>query len=126
MRRIYLAGPMRDIPLFNYPAFHATAAKLRAQGNEVFSPAERDIEHHGGVDISAGNMAGDIALAADQHGFDLRSALADDCEYICRYADAIALLPGWEKSKGAKAERALGHALGLKIIYLPVLEAVTA
>lgn len=123
--RIYLAGPMRNIPLFNYPAFHAAAARLRNQGHEVFSPAERDIERHG-VDISEGNMAGDEAQAAEVHGFNLREALRDDCEFICLHADAIAMLPGWERSKGAKAERALSIALGHEVIYLPVLETVSA
>jgi len=28
------------------------------------------------------------------------------------------MLPGWKNSKGATAERALGLALGLRIIYL--------
>lgn len=122
--RCYLAGPMRGLPLFNYPAFHAAVAKLRAQGHEVFSPAERDIERHG-KDISQGNMAGDETLAAEQHGFNLREALRDDCSYICLHADAIVLLPGWERSKGAKAERALSIALGHQVIYLPALEAVS-
>lgn len=123
--RYYLAGPMRGLPLFNYPAFHAAAAKLRAQGHEVFSPAERDIQRHG-KDISQGNMAGDEAQAAAEHGFNLREALRDDCEYICLHAEAIVLLAGWEKSKGAKAERALAIALGHQVIYLPALEAVPA
>jgi Domain of unknown function (DUF4406) len=115
--RVYLSGPMQNIPFFNFPAFRAAATKLRGQGYEVFSPAERDIEQHG-IDISDGNETGDIALAVKQCGFSIRDALADDCEYICRHADAIAMLPGWEHSKGAKAERALGIALGHSIIYL--------
>lgn len=56
--KIYLAGPMRGIPEFNFPAFHAMACRLRAEGNVVFNPAEKDIERHG-VDISRGNHAGD-------------------------------------------------------------------
>ena len=117
MSRIYLAGGMRGIPEFNYPAFHAAAAELRAQGHIVFSPAERDIEVHG-IDISAGNATGCEHKAAQEHGFNLREALKDDLVWICLEADAIALLPGWEASKGACAERATALALGLQVIEL--------
>ncbi|MDA4120440.1 MAG: DUF4406 domain-containing protein [Thaumarchaeota archaeon] len=113
--RIYLAGPMRGIPEFNFPAFHATTARLRAAGHTVFSPAERDEATYGPL---SNNPTGDEALATIQYGFSLREALGADCAWICAHADAIALLPGWETSKGATAERALGIALGLEIIYL--------
>lgn len=115
--KIYLAGAMRGIPLFNFPAFHAASAMLRAQGHHVFNPAEKDNERHG-TDISKGNTTGDEAIASAQHGFNLREALAADLEFICLEADAIALLPGWENSKGANAERATAVALGLQIITL--------
>jgi len=116
--KLYLAGPMSGIPEFNFPAFHAAAAKLRAAGHDVFSPAEKDIERHGGVDISKGNATGSQEEAAQKHGFDLRQALADDLLYICREAEGIAMLPGWENSKGAHAEWNTARALGLAIIYL--------
>lgn len=116
--RIYLAGPMRGYPEFNFPAFNAAAAVLRHDGHEVFNPAERDVARHDGVDISKGNANGDEALAAKQHGFDLRVALAEDMDFICRHAEAIFMLPGWEKSKGATAERATAVALGLEVVYL--------
>lgn len=32
---IYLCGPMTGLPEYNYPAFHAAAAELRAQGWHV-------------------------------------------------------------------------------------------
>ena len=118
--KVYLAGPMRGIPEFNFPAFHAYKTKLMAEGHDVFSPAERDNERHG-KDISKGNAAGDEKLAAKVHGFSLRDALADDMVFICKCADAIAVMPGWEQSKGAKAEKATGEALGLRIIYLEPL-----
>jgi hypothetical protein len=102
--KIYLAGPMRGYAEFNFPAFHAAAAKLRGEGHIVFNPAERDIERHGGVDISKGNASGDVAQAEQKHGFDRRHAMRDDLEFITKEADAIALLPGWEQSEGAQLE----------------------
>jgi len=116
--RIYLAGPMSGLPHFNFPAFHTAAYTLRRQGHEVFNPAEEDIKRHNGVDISLTNHLGSPELAAEQFGFSLREALAGDFEYICRTADAIAMLPGWENSKGARAEHAAAVALGHAILYL--------
>jgi len=115
--RIYLAGPMRGIKFFNFPAFNAAAASLRAEGHFVFNPAERDCERHG-KDISKGNAAGCEALAAAEHGFSLRDALADDLEFICKHAEAVALLPGWQRSKGVAAERATAFALGLPVFEI--------
>lgn len=114
--RLYLAGPMRGFPEFNFPAFHAAAAQLRAAGHEVFSPAEKDIERHG-TDISAGNKTGSEAEATAKHGFDLRVALADDLAWICANAEGIALLQGWSHSSGANAEYATARALGLHAIF---------
>lgn len=112
--RIYLAGPMSGIPEFNFPMFHEVAAELREAGHTVFSPAERDNEVHG-TDISKGNTTGDVVQAMRQHGFSRRRALGDDLAWICKEADAVALLPGWSSSKGAKAERAAALALGLVV-----------
>lgn len=114
--KLYLAGPMRGIPNFNFPAFDYAAAKLRTQGFEVFSPAERD-RVVVGAELE-NNPTGDEELATAKTGFSLREALGADAEFICTHADGIALLPGWERSKGACAERALADALGLTIIIL--------
>lgn len=113
---IYLAGPMRGYDQFNYPAFHKAAAMLRAQGHSVFSPAEKDIERHNGEDISIGTT-GQLA-EIEAKGFSLRDAIADDLEYIIRHADAIALLPGFEKSSGVAVELALSKFLSLEVIEL--------
>ena len=119
MKKIYLAGPMRGIPQFNYPAFAAGAAKLRALGHEVFSPAEYDHKTYG---VSLANEAGSVEQAAAEHGFDLRKALAADLTWICTEADAVALLPGWERSKGVAAERAAALALGLEVFEMESLD----
>lgn len=115
--RIYLAGPMRGKPHFNFPAFHAAAAALRAEGHEVFSPAEKDMERHGS-DFATTNVTGCTVAAEKDYGFSLRQALHDDLSWICQHAEAIALLPGWEASNGARAEWATAFALGLTFIYL--------
>lgn len=114
--KIYLAGPMTGIPFFNYPAFDAAASILRADGHEVFNPADHDREMFGG-DIS--NETGSAEQSAADHGFDRRAALKADLSWICDNAEGIAMLPGWEKSSGANAEIALSRALSLEIIYLP-------
>lgn len=114
--KIYLAGPMRGYPNFNFPAFDYAAEKLRALGFEVFSPAERDRDIHGSK--LEDNPTGDEAAAEKAVGFSLREALGADTAWICAGADCVAVLPGWEKSQGANAEVALGRALGLTIISL--------
>lgn len=120
-KRVYLAGPMQNIPEFNFPRFNAVAAALRVNGHHVFNPAERDIIRHGGVNIAKGNMSGSLDKAKSTHGFSLRQALKEDMEYICLEANCMCLLPGWEKSNGAQAEHRTAVALqseGIEIIYL--------
>ncbi len=107
--KVYLAGPMRGIPHFNFPAFHYAAAELRARGYEVFSPAERDLERHG-TDVSVNNFTGSEEQAAKEHGLTIRIALANDLAWIGQHAEAVAFLPGWEVSSGARAEWAVGLA----------------
>lgn len=118
--KIYLAGPMRGYKDFNFPAFMEAAAKLRAEGHKVFNPAERDIKAYGSRKLQTKN--GDeheVAKRLNMSGKELaRECFEVDTKWICRNADCIALLPGWRQSKGAQAERALGRALGLKIVYL--------
>jgi hypothetical protein len=107
--RVYLAGPMRRLPAFNFPAFHDAARILRGLGHEVFNPAEAD-ENNG---FDPEGMTGHEDLA--HLGFDLRAALGADLAFICHKADAVVVLPGWERSLGATAEVATARALGLPV-----------
>lgn len=113
--RIYLAGPMRGYVNFNFPAFDYAAAQLRAEGHVVFSPAERDREAYG-AEIE-NNPTGDESKVTNKD-CTIEDCMAADCEWICRNADTIAVLPGWEKSSGAGAESALGKALGCSLLVL--------
>lgn len=78
----------------NFPAFHSWARYLRAQGFEVVSPAE--IQEAGTWELC------------------LRADLRELCT-----CDAIALMPGWEASKGANLELHVAHRLGMEVMHLP-------
>jgi hypothetical protein len=104
--KLYLAGPMTGIADYNFPAFDEAAKQLRGAGHTVFNPAEND--RMNGFDAT-----GLQGHEAAEHGFDLRTALKQDLSWICDHAEGIALLPGWEASKGARAEVALAKALGI-------------
>jgi len=91
--RLYLAGPMTGFEDFNFPAFNKMAAELRARGYVVENPAE-----HGVVDG---------ADWADYMAYDLtRFGLCGQ----------VAVLPGWEISKGARLEVHIARELGMKVV----------
>lgn len=97
MKKIYLAGPMTGLPELNFPAFYAAAVRLRAEGHHVENPAEN------------GASAPQDARWEDY----MRLALAQ----LVR-CQAIALLPGWEGSRGARIEINLALVLGMEVVFL--------
>ena len=113
--RLYLAGPMRDVAYFNFPAFKAAAEDLRECGYFVFSPVERDIERCG---ADPSNPTGCPIQAEKEYGLTIRECLAEDLGWICRTATAVVVLPGWENSKGAQAEVHTARALGIPVMTL--------
>lgn len=94
--RLYIAGPMSGLPEFNYPAFRSAGTLLGAKGFEVLNPV--DAEKH--------NTTG----ATQSWDWYMRHALR-----MVLDAEGIALLPNWEKSRGAKLEETVGRSLGLDI-----------
>jgi hypothetical protein len=108
---IYIAGPMTGLPDYNRPAFYEAEEAFKEGGWEVFNPADNDVLLFGS------HEACDKAIEEDRQGA-LREMLGSDLAFICYEADAIAMLPGWEKSLGARAEHATAVALGLQIIYI--------
>lgn len=110
MTTIYIAGPMTGIPEFNFPAFHAAEAMLKAEGHTVVNPARHDEEQ--GLDVTG--LTGFEA----PDGFDLTETLLWDLEQVA-HVDVVYLLRGWENSKGARAEVALARALGKEVWHQP-------
>lgn len=109
--KLYLAGPMTGHQQFNFPAFHEAEAALTRKGHEVFSPARMtELEH--GSDFSTRYPTGDH-VAASCNGFNLRKAMAWNLMAICNEVDALALLPGWSRSKGTAVEIAVAKHLGI-------------
>jgi hypothetical protein len=117
MSKVYLAGPMSNIPYFNFPAFIDAAGELRKQGHMVFNPAESDIETYGDFWKSCPNGTHEEAHKAGLAPT-YREVLKVDLNWILDHAEVIAFLPGWDKSKGVAAEKALAECLNLEQIYL--------
>lgn len=92
MKKIYIAGPMTGLPEFNKPAFHAKADELQQEGFTVLNPAilPEGLEHHEYMEI---------------------------CLPMVRVADAIYMLLGWERSKGACMEHEHAMDMGLSVVY---------
>ena len=106
---VYLAGPMRGYPDYNFPAFDRAERILRNRGYHPVSPAAMDRLFEG---WGAAPPEGIAFTPQDCKRFILRDLVAlMDCDAIC-------CLPGWQDSKGAKLEVALAKFLGLEEVEL--------
>jgi hypothetical protein len=114
---------MSHIPYFNFPAFFAAQTALEAKGYETFNPAKKDIDLFGDVfdECTEGSHEQFYKLLSDRgidHHPDMRHFARIDLNWMIDNADAIYLLEGWEKSKGARAEKALADWIGLEFVTL--------
>lgn len=90
--RVYISGPMTGLPDWNKPAFAAAAQQLMVRGYEPVNPAEVEL--------------GPDATWEQYMREDLK--LLMDCE-------AVALLSGWEESRGATLEALIAFRLGMTV-----------
>ena len=104
---VYIAGPMRGIPGYNYDLFNDVAKHLRSIcGYQVINPTE------------IGDYFGKPEdLEKDARLRDLVMSIELLCVIKC---DAICLLEGWENSEGARAELAAALERKLEIIPSPI------
>ena len=109
LRSAYLAGPMRGIEEYNFPAFRSATAWLRQLGWVVFSPAERD-ENDPEIDHTE-----DVAGWSGPRGLDY--FMAYDLKAVCE-TDCVICLPGWEESQGARLETVTAVEVGHPVFVI--------
>lgn len=89
--KLYISGPMTGIDDYNRPAFAAEEMQLRAAGYEVFNPG------------------------AQPEGLTRAAYMRADIAGLLT-CDGVAVLPGWDKSMGAKVEVAVAHEIGISVM----------
>ena len=94
--KLYIAGPMTGYADMNFPAFNRAERQLQEAGFETSNPAR-----HGAADESK--------TWADFMRLDIADML------LC---DGIALLDGWQESRGAKLEVHLADELEIPVKLL--------
>jgi Domain of unknown function (DUF6378)/Domain of unknown function (DUF4406) len=109
--KVYLAGPMRGYPEFNFPAFYRAAKVLRELEYEVLSPAEHD--------LALGFNPSENSL----EGFDMQASMEWDLRAVLD-SEAVVLLPGWRESTGVGVEVVVAKAVGRELLEYPGLKAV--
>lgn len=100
-KTIYISGPMRGIPQFNFAAFDFAEDLWAHMGWKVLNPAKR------------GWGSGDPATGTGVTPEEVQAWLREDIREIVSECDAIGLIRGWEESEGAKLEAAVAFAIGL-------------
>jgi nucleoside 2-deoxyribosyltransferase len=94
---IYLAGPMTGYAEYNVPAFLSMAGRLRERGLSVVVPCEEK------------------ATAEEQAALSWAEWMAIDLRLVLDCTCGVAVLLGWEGSRGACLEVTVAHALGRPI-----------
>lgn len=98
----YICGGMRGYANFNFPAFYEAEKELEKMGHIGVNPARHDRE------LGFDETKGEVTQAY------LRKAFAWDLAQVCE-SDGVVVLPGWHRSRGARAEVATAKSLGLPI-----------
>lgn len=90
---VYLSGKMTGEPDMGRALFSKVQKKLEAEGITVINPA-----------VLPDGLKPEAYMPI--------------CLEMMKWADVVAMLPGWSESKGARLERAFANYLGIKVRYL--------
>lgn len=108
---VYVGGPMRGKPLYNFAEFFKAEIALTTAGWTVINPAA--------IDMAKGfNPAEALDSECNSKVFNIEAALKGDFEVILARCKALVMLPGWRDSTGAKAEVVVAHFSGIKVYEL--------
>lgn len=109
MTKIYIAGPMTGYEQWNFPAFFEAERQLLKLGYEVINPA-----HNDGTTLE---LALESAGLPERPNHSWAWYMRRDLPHVLE-VDALCVLPGWQKSKGASLEVQVAEAIGLPIYVL--------
>lgn len=110
--RVYIAGPMTGHENYNHAEFDRVARRWRAIGHTVSTPFDTNSrvwrEVHGR----------DFDPAVDQCDYGdplMRRMIRADMDELLQ-ADAVVVLPGWTRSRGATAEVLVAQNAGVPVL----------
>ena len=109
--KVYIAGPMTGKEFYNVEAFREAQARWLDRGWDAHTPFEANSRAWHRV---YGRDFDPYTDVCDYGSPLLPLMFAEDLHEVCT-SDAIALLPGWEKSKGVARELAVALLLGKRI-----------
>lgn len=109
-KRVFLSGPITGYEDYNKPAFEKAERDIRERGaSHVYNPVRNAPE--GGEPVKRHEHYMLLTLhCLTQMAWD-----STECKPIF---DLVAMLPGWQLSMGAKIEKAVAHACGIKVVEL--------
>lgn len=100
--RLYLSGPITGVADWKRK-FDEAHSYFSASGYEVISPAD---------------LSDFTEFSLKAHGIECTWAdyLKVDISFLLT-CDTIALLPGWEKSRGSRLEKHIADELGMAVVF---------
>jgi hypothetical protein len=118
--KIYTASPMTGKPFHGIPALDAAAKDLREQGHEVINPGELDdpkVRALCLVDPTGSN-------SVLPKGRTWSKLLSRDLRLIADGAECVAVLPGWQESRGVRLEVFFARLIGVEVRHYPSMRRV--
>jgi hypothetical protein len=105
--KIYVSGPIAGRPEANRPMFEEYAHLVRMAGGDPVLPHDISPEHSGACPT-------DPLRGADGHSWSCHLR-ADIVQMLG--CDGVVMMPGWERSHGARQEHNTAAACGMPIHY---------